>query len=120
VVINGYMQGVISQPAAGLGHIRLHAVAWALKACQFLGIQMQQLTSCFSFITTHGRALLQGREFVHLRFGANSANTGYRNSHTQGDVGIAELLMAAQINDAFGSFWSNTPGAAARARGTVK
>jgi hypothetical protein len=29
-------------------------VAWALKACQFLGIQMQQLPCCFSFITTHG------------------------------------------------------------------
>ena len=55
MIINRHMQPVIARFGGVLATITRDAASWPRKARQFLGVEMQKLTRCFSLMVSFWR-----------------------------------------------------------------
>ena len=94
MVIDGHVHVFPTSPVRLAFELTCYAVTWTSEACEFLDIQMQQITRLFMLIPIGRSCRLKGTQTVQSSPSQNSTNGGDADADLCTDMPIDSALTA--------------------------
>src|SRR6478735_2744376 len=96
-----------------------HAMPGLFEATELLHVQVQQLAGAVLLVAAHGDAVLHRRQLGQARLYAHASHRALGDTHSFGDLRVAQALIAAQAFDPLDLVRANARGTAVRARTAI-